>query len=78
MRTAYFSGFSGIYDVDHFIKSLSNDVEIVPALPSFRMVGNKKKKLKPFQVNHSCHEVLNLKAELALFREIESFSEQLK
>jgi hypothetical protein len=64
MTIVYFSGFSGIYDVDHFIKSLSNDVEIVPTLPSFWMVGNKKKKLKPFQVSHLCREVLNLKANL--------------
>lgn len=44
------SGFSGIYDVDHFIKSLKNDVDIVRTLPGFHMVANKKKKLKPFQL----------------------------
>ncbi|MCO5592206.1 hypothetical protein L7F22_046204 [Adiantum nelumboides] len=44
------SGFPGIYDVDHFIKSLKNDVDIVMAPPAFRMVANKKKKLKAFQL----------------------------
>lgn len=40
------SGFTGIYDVDHFIKSLKNDVDIVRDLPAFHTVANKKKKLK--------------------------------
>ncbi|KAH7387527.1 hypothetical protein KP509_16G027300 [Ceratopteris richardii] len=44
------SGFPGIYDVDHFIKTLKNDIDIVTAPPDFRMVGNKKKKFKPFQL----------------------------
>lgn len=44
------SGFSGIYDVDHFIKSLKNDVDIVTTLPRVFTVGNKKRRLKPFQL----------------------------
>lgn len=42
------SGFSGIYDVRHFISSLANDVKIVKALP---LVGRKKqRRMKPFQL----------------------------
>eukprot|EP00249_Psilotum_nudum_P014066 c24645_g1_i1 orf=311-1978(-) len=44
------SGFSGIYDVEHFVKSLRNDVHVVQSLPSTYIVGKKRKKLKPFQI----------------------------
>ncbi|KAJ6846154.1 uncharacterized protein M6B38_278925 [Iris pallida] len=44
------SGFPGIYDVDHFIKSLRFDVKIVERLPDIQSHG-KKKKLKALQMN---------------------------
>ncbi|KAJ7544645.1 hypothetical protein O6H91_09G087600 [Diphasiastrum complanatum] len=44
------NGFSGIYDVEHFIQSLKYDVKVVKALPSFYVSGNKTKRLKPFQL----------------------------
>lgn len=44
------SGFSGIYDVDHFIKSLKNDIDIVRTLPTMHTAGKKKSKLKPVQL----------------------------
>ncbi|XP_078434029.1 O-fucosyltransferase family protein [Wolffia australiana] len=43
------SGFSGIYDVDRFIKSLRNDVKIVKKLPEIESNG-KVKKMRPFQM----------------------------
>ncbi|KAL5702743.1 GDP-fucose protein O-fucosyltransferase 1 [Ranunculus cassubicifolius] len=42
-------GFKGIYDVEHFIKSLRFDVKIVESLPEIRSNG-KTKKMKAFQV----------------------------
>ncbi|KAH9328133.1 hypothetical protein KI387_000241, partial [Taxus chinensis] len=44
------SGFAGIYDVDHFIKSLKYDVKVVRSLPEVPVTAKKKKKLKPFQL----------------------------
>jgi hypothetical protein len=44
------SGFSGIYDVDHFISSLANDVKIVKRLPYFLVNRRRKRRLKPIQV----------------------------
>lgn len=44
------SGFPGIYDVEHFIKSLRYDVNIVESLPEISMHG-KKKKMKAYQMN---------------------------
>lgn len=44
------SGFPGIYDVEHFIKSLPYDVNIVESLPEISMHG-KKKKMKAYQMN---------------------------
>lgn len=43
------SGFHGIYDVEHFIKSLRFDVRIVESLPEIRKNG-KTKKIKALQV----------------------------
>lgn len=43
------SGFAGIYDVNHFIKSLKYDVKVVRSLPEVSVNG-KKKKLKAFQL----------------------------
>ncbi|XP_024533823.1 O-fucosyltransferase 1 isoform X2 [Selaginella moellendorffii] len=45
------SGFAGIYDVEHFIKSLRHDVKIVESLPY--VSDKKKKKMKAFQVAYS-------------------------
>ena len=45
-----YSSFSDIYDVEHFIKSLENDVEIARTSPRIRTVGYKRKPLRPFQV----------------------------
>ncbi|XP_024537439.1 O-fucosyltransferase 1 isoform X2 [Selaginella moellendorffii] len=42
------SGFAGIYDVEHFIKSLRHDVKIVESLPY--VSDKKKKKMKAFQI----------------------------
>ncbi|KAF9606184.1 hypothetical protein IFM89_023639 [Coptis chinensis] len=44
------SGFKGIYDVDHFIKSLRYDVRIVESLPEIRSNGKTKKKMKAYQL----------------------------
>ncbi|KAH9576687.1 hypothetical protein CY35_01G176600 [Sphagnum magellanicum] len=44
------SGFSGIYDVDHFISSLANDVKIVKRLPYFLVNRRRKRRLKPIQM----------------------------
>ncbi|XP_057827169.2 O-fucosyltransferase 1 isoform X1 [Cryptomeria japonica] len=44
------SGFAGVYDVDHFIKSLKYDVKVVQSLPEVPVTGKKKKKMKPFQL----------------------------
>lgn len=43
------SGFHGVYDVEHFIKSLRYDVRIVESIPEIRKNG-KTKKIKAFQV----------------------------
>ncbi|KAL1542994.1 GDP-fucose protein O-fucosyltransferase 1, variant 2 [Salvia divinorum] len=43
------SGFHGVYDVEHFIKSLRYDVRIVESIPEVRTNG-KTKKLKAFQI----------------------------
>ncbi|KVI08257.1 GDP-fucose protein O-fucosyltransferase [Cynara cardunculus var. scolymus] len=42
------SGFQGIYDVHHFIKSLQYDVRIVESIPEIKKNG-KTKKIKAFQ-----------------------------
>lgn len=45
------SGFAGIYDVEHFIKSLRYDVQIVERLPEFRLGKTaRSKKMKAFQI----------------------------
>lgn len=44
-----FSGFQGIYDVEHFIKTLKYDVRIVESIPEIRKNG-KVKKIKAKQV----------------------------
>jgi len=43
------SGFHGIYDVEHFIKTLRYDVKIVESIPE-NQKNAKKKKIKAFQV----------------------------
>nr|CAD1824432.1 unnamed protein product [Ananas comosus var. bracteatus] len=43
------SGFPGIYDVEHFIKSLRYDVRIVRSLPEISSNG-KTKKMKSYQI----------------------------
>ncbi|KAK4284975.1 hypothetical protein QN277_001732 [Acacia crassicarpa] len=43
------SGFYGIYDVEHFIKTLRFDVRIVESIPEIHKSG-KKKKIKAFQL----------------------------
>ncbi|XP_073284224.1 O-fucosyltransferase 1 isoform X2 [Primulina huaijiensis] len=43
------SGFHGVYDVEHFIKSLRYDVNIVESIPEIRKNG-KIKKIKAFQL----------------------------
>ncbi|CAA3015565.1 O-fucosyltransferase 1-like [Olea europaea subsp. europaea] len=43
------SGFRGIYDVEHFIKSLRYDVKIVERIPEIHKNG-KIKKIKAFQI----------------------------
>ncbi|KAK4776977.1 hypothetical protein SAY86_005665 [Trapa natans] len=43
------SGFQGIYDVEHFIKTLRYDVRIVEKVPDVRKNG-KTKKIKAFQL----------------------------
>ncbi|CAI9271364.1 unnamed protein product [Lactuca saligna] len=43
------SGFQGIYDVDHFIKSLQHDIQIVKSIPEIKKNG-KTKKIKAFQL----------------------------
>ncbi|PIN19077.1 hypothetical protein CDL12_08246 [Handroanthus impetiginosus] len=43
------SGFHGVYDVEHFIKSLRYDVQIVESIPGNRKNG-KTKKIKAFQM----------------------------
>ncbi|KAG8369644.1 hypothetical protein BUALT_Bualt14G0035100 [Buddleja alternifolia] len=43
------SGFHGVYDVEHFIKSLRYDVKIVESIPEIRING-KTKKIKAFQI----------------------------
>lgn len=47
------SGFHGIYDVEHFIKSLKYDVHIVDSLPDVPSRG-KNRKMKAFQVSFLC------------------------
>lgn len=49
-----YSGFHGIYDVDHFIKSLRYDVRIVESIPEIRQNG-KTKKTKAYQVGRYLH-----------------------
>jgi hypothetical protein len=44
------SGFVGIYDVPHFLKTLKYDVRIVMSIPEITANG-KTKKLKAHQVN---------------------------
>lgn len=44
------SGFQGIYDVEHFIRTLRYDVRIVESMPEIRKNG-KIKKLKAYQMN---------------------------
>ncbi|KAJ8634274.1 hypothetical protein MRB53_027610 [Persea americana] len=46
------SGFPGIYDVEHFIKSLRYDVRIVESLPEFHphRKNGKAKKMKAYQL----------------------------
>jgi hypothetical protein len=44
------SGFVGIYDVPHFIKTLKYDVRIITSFPEISTNG-KSKKLKAHQVN---------------------------
>lgn len=46
-----YSGFQGIYDVEHFIKSLRFDVHIVEKLPEVHKNGNTKK-MKAYQVRY--------------------------
>lgn len=43
------SGFQGIYDVEHFIKTLRYDVNIVEKIPEISKNG-KTKKIKAFKV----------------------------
>ncbi|OVA10396.1 GDP-fucose protein O-fucosyltransferase [Macleaya cordata] len=43
------SGFRGIYDVEHFVKSLRYDVQIVESLPEIHTNG-KTKKMKAYQL----------------------------
>ncbi|GFQ03120.1 uncharacterized protein at1g04910 [Phtheirospermum japonicum] len=43
------SGFHGVYDVEHFIKSLRYDVKIVESIPEIHKNG-KTKKIKAFQM----------------------------
>ncbi|KAK1389792.1 O-fucosyltransferase family protein [Heracleum sosnowskyi] len=43
------SGFQGLYDVEHFVNSLKNDVRIVESIPEIKKNG-KSKKLKAFQI----------------------------
>ncbi|XP_068645124.1 O-fucosyltransferase 1 [Aristolochia californica] len=43
------SGFKGVYDVEHFIKSLRYDVSIVESLPDVHDHG-KSKKMKAYQI----------------------------
>ncbi|KAL5990705.1 GDP-fucose protein O-fucosyltransferase 1 [Asimina triloba] len=43
------SGFRGVYDVEHFIKSLRYDVRIVESLPEIHEHG-KTRKMKAFQI----------------------------
>lgn len=45
------SGFHGIYDVEHFIRTLRYDVNIVESIPESEKNG-KKKKIKAFQVSY--------------------------
>lgn len=45
-----YSGFQGIYDVEHFIQTLRYDVRIVESLPEIRKNG-KIKKIKAYQVD---------------------------
>ncbi|KAL2923353.1 O-fucosyltransferase 1 [Bienertia sinuspersici] len=44
------SGFQGIYDVEHFIRTLRYDIRIVDSIPDIRKNG-KSKKLKAVQMN---------------------------
>ena len=46
------SGFPGIYDVEHFVKTLRYDIRIVKGLPEVTSKG-KTKKLKAHQVWNS-------------------------
>lgn len=58
-RISLCSGFRGIYDVEHFIKSLRYDVRIVESIPEIRVNG-KTKKIKAFQVEHDIYFCFNL------------------
>lgn len=57
-----FSGFQGLYDVEHFIKTLRFDVKIVESIPEIRKNG-KVKKIKAFQVQYltRCHFIQHFK-----------------
>jgi len=54
------SGFHGIYDVEHFIRTLRFDVKIVESIPENEKNG-KKKKLKAFQVDYNIWQLISLK-----------------
>lgn len=45
------SGFSGIYDVDHFITTLKNDVRVVHSLPTMWGYEKKRIRLNPFTLH---------------------------
>lgn len=45
------SGFQDIYDVEHFIRTLRSDVQIVKSIQEIHKKG-KPKKIKAFQVEH--------------------------
>jgi len=56
-----YSGFHGLYDVEHFIQSLRFDVQIVERIPEIHKNG-KTKRIKAFQVNVvTCHSVSSVK-----------------
>ncbi|WOL01371.1 hypothetical protein Cni_G10087 [Canna indica] len=43
------SGFAGIYDVEHFVRSLRYDIHIVPSLPDISSNG-KTRKMRSYQI----------------------------
>ncbi|CAI9117683.1 OLC1v1019133C1 [Oldenlandia corymbosa var. corymbosa] len=45
------SGFKGLYDLEHFVKTLRNDVNIVERMPEFWEKNGKRKKIKPFKID---------------------------